>query len=56
MGGHLRDEGLTMGEEALIARTEVVLSRFSIRCPEEAVLRALAVAHGPDLAFPAEAG
>ena len=45
-----------MGKKAFVARTQVIQSRFSIRCLEEAVLRTLPIAHSPDLTFQAVAG
>ncbi len=42
-----------MVEEASVARTQVVQPVIALRCVQEAVLRALPIAHVPDLAGPA---
>jgi hypothetical protein len=46
----LFDKRPTMSEKTLIARTKIIESCFAIRCPEDAILRTPAIAHGPDLA------
>ena len=55
-GGELRNERLAVGEEAFIACTQVVQSRFAIRRLEDTVLRTPTMAHVQDLACLAIAG
>jgi hypothetical protein len=56
LGGDLFYERLAVIKKSLVTGTQVIQSRFAIRCLDEAVLRALTVAHGPDLTLQTIAG
>ena len=54
--GKLCNKRPAVGEEVFITRTQVAQARFSIRRKDEAIFRASAMTHLPDLACPAIVG
>src|SRR5712691_2943253 len=49
---HLSGVRAAVGEEAFIARTQVVQTRFTVWGLDDAIFRAAPVTHGPHFAFP----
>src|SRR5262249_47334579 len=49
---HLRGVWTAVHEEAFIARTQIVQTRFPVWGLDDAIFRAAPVTHGPDFTFP----